>query len=673
MSVTKMQKLTVIVPIADADDVMRRLMKLRAVSLTRTEREGTDLSLFPAGDGAEAAAGAARVDAVLPALTKRSRRKKQLFRPATPVVMAEFRRSGRYDKAWKTVAETEKIVKTIADRRADLAAEENLMKSLVPYLTYPYPLNDPGTEHTTFLLGAFPASVSDEKIGAALGGLGAVAETLNRDKQGVTAFVICHKSEREAVMRALTPLGFAKAAFIGEEGTATEAYDAADRRADKIRDHLDRLEGRLLILADNLTDVEILSDIEHTTKLTEENKRQLAATEKCAVLSGWCPVPAEGKIVETLAPFAAAYEFEDPAEGDDVPVLLSNNAFARNFEWVLGMYAYPKYGRYDPTFIMSIFYFLIFGLMFADVGYGLLLTVICFGAVRWFKPRQGMKRFLLMFGFCGISCILCGVLFGSYFGDFPLAFMRNMLHIPEERLPNLALIKGGPNIAVLLDPLQSPVAFLVLSLGVGAVHLLTGMAIKAVILCRDGHPLDALFDIGSYWLLFGGIATLVFYRTPGIILTVAGVLAILATQGRAKKGVFGKILGGFGGLYGLIGYASDLLSYSRILALGLASAVLGQVINMMATMKGATFAGFIMLLLVFTLGHLLNLAINVLGTFVHTARLQYIEFFGKFYEDGGTPFRPIAPADKYSEEVTGDSGETTPANAPQTATAGKPV
>ena len=210
---------------------------------------------------------------------------------------------------------------------------------------------------------------------------------------------------------------------------------------------------------------------------------------------------------------------------------------------------------------------------------------------------------------------------------------------------------------MLLDPLQSPVEFLVLSLGVGAVHLLAGMAIKAVILCRDGHPLDALFDIGSYWLLFAGIGVLFVNRTVGIILTAAGVAAILATQGRAKKGVFGKILGGFGGLYGLIGYVSDLLSYSRILALGLASAVLGQVVNMMATMAGPTFAGFILLILVFTLGHVLNLAINVLGTFVHTARLQYIEFFGKFYEDGGTPFRPIAPADKYSEELPEPTAE----------------
>ena len=653
MSVTKMQKLTVIAPLDEADALMRRLMRLRAVSLTRTDTEGTDMTPLAAGEGAlaEAAARAARVDAVLPVLAKRSKRKKQLFPPATPVKTAEFKSSGRYDSAWKTVAETEKIVKSMAERRADLLAEQDLMAALLPYLSYPYPLNEEGTEHTVFLLGALPGSVTDEKLAAAIGELGVVTEVLSRDKRSVTLFAVCHKSRREEVLHALATLGFVRAVFKGETGTATEAYDAADRRADKIREAEERMESRLQILADNLTDIEILSDIEHTTRLTEENKRKLAATGRCAVLSGWCPVPAEQKIVQALEPFAAAYEFEDPAEGEEPPVLLKNNGFARNFEWVLGMYAYPKYGRYDPTFLMSIFYFIIFGLMFADAGYGLLLAVLCFGAVRWFKPREGMKRFLLMFGFCGIACIICGVLFGSYFGDFPLAFMRNILHIPEERLPRLALISEGANIAVLFDPLQSPMVFLVLSLGVGAVHLLTGMAVKAVILCRDGHPLDALFDIGSYWLLFAGVALLFINRTPGIVLTAAGALAIIATQGRAKKGIVGKLLGGFGGIYGLINYVSDLLSYSRILALGLASAVIGQVVNMMATMKGASFIGFIMLILVFVIGHVLNLAINVLGTFVHTARLQYIEFFGKFYEDGGTPFRPIAPADKYSEEA----------------------
>ena len=193
-------------------------------------------------------------------------------------------------------------------------------------------------------------------------------------------------------------------------------------------------------------------------------------------------------------------------------------------------------------------------------------------------------------------------------------------------------------------------AFLIMALGFGALHLIAGMAVKAFILCREGKPLSALFDIVSYWVLFAGLGALVFDKKIALILCIVGVSMIVLTQGRHKKGILGKIVGGLGGLYALINFAADLLSYSRILALGLASAVIGQVVNTMATLKGASFIGVVMMVLVFVIGHLLNLVINVLGTFVHTARLQYIEFFNKFLEEGGVPFKPMAPSDRYSQE-----------------------
>ncbi|MBQ8342193.1 MAG: V-type ATP synthase subunit I, partial [Clostridia bacterium] len=304
------------------------------------------------------------------------------------------------------------------------------------------------------------------------------------------------------------------------------------------------------------------------------------------------------------------------------------------------------------TLLMSIFYFLIFGLMFADAGYGLVLMIACFGIVHWCHPGEGMKRFLLMFGYCGISCFIFGVLFGAYFGNFPLSFMENVLGTPVNQLPNLSLLPAeAANVAILFDPLINPMGFLVVSLAAGALHLVAGMAVKAFILCREGKPLSALFDIVSYWVLFAGLGMLFVDRTVGLWLTLSGVAAIVLTQGRHKKGFFGKLTGGLLGLYDLINYASDLLSYSRVLALGLAAGVIGQVINILATLKGASFIGILLMIVVFCVGHLLNLVINVLGSFVHTSRLQYIEFFSKFYEEGGTPFRPMAPSERYIREV----------------------
>ncbi len=659
MSVSKMEKLTVILPHAESETLLRQLMKLRSVSLSREEVSELTAAQPPTdATVAEAAARAARVDAVLPLLAKRSHRKKALFANATPFDPDEFKRSGDEVKAWKTVKETEKILDSINTLKAQLAEEEALMQSLVPYLDFKFALNDPGTRTAKLLLGSLPSGVKQERLNALGAEAGFVAEVLCEDGHGMYIAVVVHRKDEDEALRALATLGFLRASLQKTDGRAPAVFDAAQKRADGLKQELARMDAQLDVLAENLTEVEILSDIEHTTHLTEQNKQKLLSTEKCAILTGWCPTGEKPRVTRVLDRFAAAYDFAPPAEGEEAPVLLKNNAYARNFEWVLGMYSYPKYGKFDPTFVMSIFYFLIFGLMFADAGYGLLLSVACFGAVIWFEPREGMKRFLLMFGYCGISSIIWGVLFGSYFGNFPIAFMENVLKLPPEQMPNLAIFPSlASNVAVLFDPLENPMGFLVVSLAVGAVHLLAGMAVKAYILCREGKPLDALFDIGSYWALFAGIATVFFHQTAGIVLIAVGVAAILATQGRQKKSIAGKIIGGLGGIYALINYASDLLSYSRILALGLAAGVIAQVVNILATIKGASFLGFLIMIVVFIIGHLLNLVINVLGTFVHTSRLQYIEFFGRFYEDGGTPFTPITVSDRYTTDVSVDEIE----------------
>jgi len=662
MSVSRMEKLTVVLPHGDVDALLRRVMRLRAVSLERTEQ--TDEPFVPLADEARIAtltASIAEIEAALPPLTKRARRKKSLFRPVTEVSFADFAADGREQTARKIVEETGKILNEQSALRATLEAQRARGRALMPYFDLALPLDFAGTASTVLLLGSLPAGVRRAALDAAVEELALTVDILSEEPSGTYLAVICHKAEEERALGALAGLGFVRAVFDDAHGTAKRLYDACEREMRAVYETLERLENRLGVLAERLTDVEILADMERTALLAEESKRRIEATAKCAVLTGWCPVRERERVTSVLERFGAAYEFTPPAEGDDPPILLRNNAYARNFEWVLGMYSYPRYGKFDPTFVMSIFYFLIFGLMFADAGYGLLLMVACFGGVRWLKPREGMKRFLLMFGYCGISCVICGVLFGSYFGNFPLAFLENVVGVAPEHLPRLSLLPSTEgNVAILFDPLQNPMGFLVVSLAVGAVHLLAGMAVKAFLLCREGKWLDALFDIVTYWVLFAGIGVVFLHKTVGIILLCAGAGSIVLTHGRHAKHPLQKLTGGLLGLYDLIAYASDLLSYSRILALGLAAAVIGQVINILATMKGASFIGFLLMIVVFCIGHVLNLVINVLGTFVHTSRLQYIEFFGKFYEDGGRPFVPLAGADRYTADTSPEESAPEP-------------
>ncbi|MBQ9761035.1 MAG: V-type ATP synthase subunit I, partial [Clostridia bacterium] len=284
---------------------------------------------------------------------------------------------------------------------------------------------------------------------------------------------------------------------------------------------------------------------------------------------------------------------------------------------------------------------------------GLLLTLGCFGGVLLLKPRVGLRRMMLMFGYCGIASIIMGVIFGGWFGDLPTAIMTNMLGLSVNTGVGHFFGSG-----LWFNPLDDPMTFLILSLGVGAFHLIFGMAIKFVVLCKNGKQAEALCTILPHWVLFLGLIMLVLGMVGdafsivseiGKYVAIVGVVMILLFNGYGRKGIFSRIMGGLGGLYGLINYASDLLSYSRILALGLVAGVIAKVINLI-TMLGATGAvGFVFMILILLVGHGLNLAINVLGTFVHTSRLQYIEFFGKFYEDGGKPFEPAAVADRYTE------------------------
>ena len=509
MSVSTMEKLTVIAQKADADVIVRRLMRSRAVSLAPIGQEENVVPFEPGTDADAVAQTLAQIEAILPLLNRKSKRKKPLFAQQTAVSLEEFRADGRYETAQKVVKEATAILEQQNELRAAIEAESIRLKAYAPYLDLEYPLDFGGTDSTVYLIGVLPSGTRLERANAALDGIAAVVDQISADGSGTYVCLLVHRSAEDEALRALAGIGFLRAPLPTVPKTVKTLFDESKRERAKHEETLQRLDNRLTVLAERLTDVETLYDVERTTLLAEENKRRLAMTDQCVVLSGWCPTKKRERVSALLDDFCAAYQFSPPAEGEEAPILLQNNGFAKNFEWVLGMYAYPRYGSFDPTFIMSIFYFIIFGLMFADAGYGLVLMLACFGVVRWCHPGEGMKRFLLMFGYCGISCFIFGVLFGAYFGNFPLSFMENVLGTPVNQLPNLSLLPAeAANVALLFDPLLNPMGFLVVSLGAGALHLVGGMAVKAFLLCREGKPLDALFDIVAYWVLFAGLGLL---------------------------------------------------------------------------------------------------------------------------------------------------------------------
>lgn len=673
MSVSNMKKLTAFVFREDADRLVRSLMRLRCVQVRSLDAERSAQRLARVDcdkELQEARRKLAEVDAVLPVLSRYSTRKMRFRRRVHAVDQQEFVDTGNAARVWETVGRAHDLQEAIAANEAERARLSALSESLQPWLDYDAPLSDNETGKTKTWLGSFPYAATPEAISGALADVGCATEEVFSDEK-FSYWAVTFLKEREAETgTALASLGFVRQEFAPKTDTALVASRTTDERLAELETEAVRMEEALRDCADALDELEILHDVAATDVRVAELKQKLAETNSCAVLEGWYPESMEDAIAAVLSKFECAYDTDEPEAGETPPVLLRNNKFAQNFEWVIGMYSYPKYGTYDPTFIMSIFYFLIFGMMFADVGYGLVLTLGCIAGIKLLNPKPGMRRMLSMFAWCGISCMVLGVVFGGWFGDLPIAIMKNFMGIENPESTKIGHFFAN---GLLFNPVSSAVPFLILSLAVGEVHLVAGMAISMVETWKSGHRLEAICGTVPFWVLFAGLdlavpnmlismemlgegmseaTKAVFAGIAGIAtyLMLAGVVGILLLKGVGQRSFGAWLVKGLGGLYSLISFASDLLSYSRILALGLVAGVIGQVINMITALGSSGVGGFIAMLVVLIVGHVFNIAINLLGTFVHAARLQYIEFFGKFYEDGGEIFEPAEPSEDYTED-----------------------
>lgn len=671
MPISTMKKLTVLAYSSDADAIVRRLMDIKCVQIRQADAENSGALIeAPTSDPtrAELEGKLATIRSALPALTRYTRRKSTLGRRVHRVNRAQFVADGRAERAYGTVSRTLETVERLEAMQVEKERNASLMQSLLPWLEYDAPLSSGGSLQTGYALGSSPAKQMPTE---ALEAAGAYVEPVSGEAGEWYFAVTYHRDDTEAVERALAACGFVKVSFDGVDTTAQIAYDRLEARQTELEGKIMDITDQLVDLADGIDDVEILYDVEETSLNVHLQKQKLLRTKHCIVLEGWIPENRTDSLTSVLSRFECVCDLEEVEEGEEAPVLLKNNSFSSTFEWVIGMYSYPKYGTFDPTLIMSIFYFLIFGMMFADVGYGLLLALGAFGGAKLLNPRAGMKQMLYMFGYCGISCMLMGVLFGGWFGNLPTAIMNSFFPVFEgqaELTPIGSFFYNG----LIFNPVDSSTSFLVLALAAGEIHLIAGMAVNMFITWRNGKPLQAICENVPYWILFAGLDLMAPVAIVGMLLpggadaetmallnqlsgiggylAIAGGASILLFKGLGEKSVVAWLVKGLGGLYSLISFASDLLSYSRILALGLVASVIAQVINMLTGLGATGPLGFVFMLIVMIVGHVLNLAINLLGTFVHAARLQYIEFFGKFYEDGGEPFSPALPAENYSED-----------------------
>lgn len=638
-----MKRLTVWAYAGDADAVAAKLIKLRCVDV---DTVGTDSDSYlvrydPSARIRECENSLASIESAMEPLYPFSKKRGGLG--AAPAINADREafaadRGGVRSDAAAIVARINGMRERLGAIERELADATAKADAAKPWLGCGLSLDSNGTESTRLVFGSLPTSTEESAIEARLDGLAAAWRVIKRDPNAAYAIFIAERSDADELMRRLNTAGFVRATFPDGCGCAEEICAAANERISALTAEREEINQTFCGLAGRLDDLRVLWDTVSTELVGEQLKEKLMATGSCVLLRGWIPEKRTEKVTAALDALGCAYDLTDPEPGDDVPVKLENNRFASCFEWVVAMYSLPAYGTFDPTFIMSFFYVLFFAMMFADVGYGLVLAVGGFLIPRLLHMKPEKAAPFRMFAFCGIGSIITGVLFGGYFGDMPLALIRAFN--PEAELPS--------TLAIVVDPVAQPTTFLLIALALGFVHLVAGQAIKFAIVWKDS-PVDAICDYALFWALYGGLIMLIIVPSVGKWVAIGAAAAIVLTGGRKEKNILMRIPKGFLALYGVVSFGSDILSYSRILALALSGSVLAQVMNILGTMGSSPVAVVVGMIFVFIVGHTINLALSTLGSFVHTSRLQYIEFFGKFYEDGGRPYAPATPSERYSD------------------------
>ena len=570
------------------------------------------------------------------------------------------------DRVMYIAHELNDLSKQKSELEADIAKKENSILALNPWLNLDIPMNFMGTKKTSVLIGVFPEEyelkdileqyneiLSDE--GNSQDEMYSVdVEIISSAPQQTCAVIICRKEKRAEIESYLRNIGFSRPQYVSTEIPANEIENLKNLiQLDKsmIEKNTKRIETQskhrdlLKFMVDYYT-----MRIEKYHTLADTNQRK-----KFFVIYGYVPEKYTGRLEDELVrKYNAAVEISDVSEEDNPPVLLKNNSISEPVETVLETYSMPNKHEIDPTFIMSLFYYFLFGMMLSDAGYGLLMIIGCaFVILRYPDMNIGIKKTLKMFFYCGISTFIWGVLFGGFFGDavkvISTTFFGTSVTIPP----------------LWFEPIKDPMRMLVFSFAVGIVHLFVGLGIKFYQMAKDGDIKGAIYDVVFWYLLVGGgvvylltmdmfinMAELTFRLPPEVGTAAAvcagvGALGIILFAGRSSKNPAKRVAKGLYELYGVTGYLSDILSYSRLLALGLATGVIAQVFNQMGSMFGGGFLGAICFTLVFVIGHTLNMAINLLGAYVHTNRLQFVEFFGKFYEGGGEKFKPFSVHTNY--------------------------
>ena len=632
-----MQKIRLLVHRDHASSVLERIQKIGAVelrdpSVTLAEETRTDF---------DANYEASRLDTAIDFLSRYedvgtiSKVLEGVSVHTNAASIEKTAHSYDYDPIVSEVQDIEAAIGRIDGERKELESEERTLRDCA---ALSIDIRDTrSTEYThTYLL-----SVPDKIQQAFKDAITRSITPTHYERIGDHTFLLTvlqrHTDGTEAL---ITEYGVETVTLPNRSGTPREALAAITERRQQLERDREDLEARAAALTTHLPQLRMVADYMHWKKeRTEALYEHGRVTDRVVVFEGWCPHQEMDRLYHTIDSVTHAFELQqiESTDGEEPPVAIQNGTALLPFESVTRLYGMPSPRDLDPTLFLSGFFFISFGLCLTDVGYGIFLALVTGLILLLYRTQRGLTHLLALLMLGGIASVLVGLFFGGYFG------------VSMEYMPQWA------RDLQYFDPINAPLPFFYLTLIVGFLQIVAGTVIDIARQARNGSFTDGLLDNGP-WLLFflgialyiGGAVAVIPASSVYVWIIGAAVIALILTQGRKKDSWLMKAFSGVMSLYNTVDYFSDVLSYSRLLALGLATSALAFSVNMIAVLLRdmVPVIGPLVMVIMLVVGHTFNLVVNVLGAYIHTARLQFVEFFGKFLSGTGKAFEPLARVER---------------------------
>lgn len=663
MAIVKMKRMTLLAMQADKDKIFDALIRSNVVQLKRTaevaccQTENPSVAmeklLEKAGRAEESIAYlTAQTEAYNaenkrnPSVQKAEIPKTSLARPLMEIDFDFFLGFGKEQEELENQLNQLAKLRDKANELTTLLKQNEAEKErFLPLKDLPHPTTwYQNTSETVVQLSQLPASEWQNLVELSKEYDLADVEKICENSQTVVVAVVAHKSQAVFLERAAS-LGLAKCGVSCSVLPRLILKDL-DSEKEKLQKQLSQIKAEIVSFDKYVPQWKIYVDWLNLCVKKAEANGDLQQTEQTFILEGFYPAEEEDRVKKAVQSVSdcIVVAFHEIAADEFAPTLTKNNKLVKNFEAITNMYTPPDYHEIDPNPVVTVFYFIIFGFMVADMGYGLLLMCAGLFAHFYIKQQTGIKTLLQIFGFCGIAAVAAGALFGTFF--------------------SYALYPG-----IIPDPSQYPMLTIILSLLLGVCHIMAGVCCKMAVKYKQKQKLSAWLADFPWLFVLAGLVLAIWnsavdmasyepyqvLKIPqtvadaGLYVCLASLAVALVFAGAGTKGFKGKVTKSLGSMYGIINYFSDVMSYIRVFGLMLSSALIGSVVNMLAEMVssggGVTYVFCALILIVF---HLFNLVMGVLSVYIHNGRLQYVEFFGKFYTGDGVLFVPFGSDTKYT-------------------------